>query len=581
MRVTEDSTKHGLALCRRFVLRSFIGLILLCGRAATAAPVINFVYPPVINEAAGDHVAFQVSASGSGSLSYQWYQSNLLIPGQTGPSLVLTNIQTTNSGEYEVTVVDDSGTYVTNTVTLSVSATPPPLYSSCLVVLRAGDGVQPLSGATGNTIYLDQYTTSGSYVSSIQIPDESAGAAYGTGSPASVYGSPALLLPGVGYDCINAGLLSLSPNRQLLTFGAYCENYPFSGSDVTTAANGGPYWRGLATVDASGRYTLAYTNSGLYTGASGNSNSGANHSIRGCATTDGTNFWTTGQAGAGGSVKCLNSQNTGYANGRGNPYISTSSLTGTHAVQIVGTNVVYSDALANNGPGLYICNGEPQPPANTSTTATLFLYEGGQPNDFAFSPDGRTIYIAAGAIFVNSATQGGGIQRWDTNTTSGGYTFSYTLPVDGTNGALGLAVSFPANIAQWGGNVFGAALFATDASNVLSSIADNGPSSTARVLLNAAPYNEVLRGIRFAPGNQPVSQPLISSVSLAGGQVSITVTNGEPGRTFYVVSATDATLPLAQWSILATNSYSISGTFTNVLTIDPQENQRFYCIEQQ
>jgi DNA-binding beta-propeller fold protein YncE len=33
-----------------------------------------------------------------------------------------------------------------------------------------------------------------------------------------------------------------------------------------------------------------------------------------------------------------------------------------------------------------------------------FLNEGGQPNDFAVSPDGRTIYIADSAVFTNATT---------------------------------------------------------------------------------------------------------------------------------------------------------------------------------
>lgn len=526
-------------------------------------------------------MAFQAFASGSGLLSYQWYQSNSVIPGQTGSSLILTNIQPANSGAYELAVGDDSGMRVTNSVLLSVSASAIPLYSNNLLVLRVGDGVQTLSGSTGNTIYLDQYTTNGTYVSSMQIPDESPGAAYGSGSSSSVRGSPALLLPGASEDSLNAGLLSLSPDGQLISFAAYCEDYPFSGTDVTTAADGGPYWRGLATVSAAGHYTLAYTNSGLYTGASGSSDSGVNHSIRGCATTDGINFWTTGQAGAGGGAKCMNSQNSGYAGGRGIPYISTSSLTGTHAVQVIGTNLVYADALANNGPGLYMCHGAPQPGANGSTTATLLLNEGLQPNDFSISPDGRTIYIADGAAFSNPSTRGGGIQRWDTNTAGGGYMFSYTLPVDGTNGALALAVAFPPGIPRWGSDVDGAALFATDSANVLSAIVDNGPSSTPMVLLNAGPYNELLRGIRFAPGNQSIPQPVISGIAVYETLAVITVTNGLPGRTFYMLSATNVAMPLAQWSVIATNVFSVDGTRTNFLTINPQDSQTFYWLKQQ
>ena len=218
---------------------SFVGLMLLGGGVAAATPIIHSVYPPVINEAAGDHVAFQVSASGTGALSYQWYHSNLVIAGQTGAVLVLTNIEPASAGPYEVVVGDGSGIYVSNAATLSVSAGALPFYLTNLVVLRVGDGVQALSGATGNTLYLDQYTTNGTYVSSLQIPDESPGGSYGAGSAASVYGSPALLLPGAGNDFINAGLLSLSPNQQFLTFAAYCENYPFTGSDVTTGGGRG------------------------------------------------------------------------------------------------------------------------------------------------------------------------------------------------------------------------------------------------------------------------------------------------------------------------------------------------------
>jgi hypothetical protein len=540
-----------------------------------AAPVIHFVYPPVINEQAGDHVAFQVWASGAGTLSYQWYHSSSLLAGQTGSSLVLTDIQTTNSGPYEVTVMDSSGIYVTNSATLNVSATPLPLYPNDLVVLRVGDGAQPLSGVTGNTIYLDQYTTNGTYVSSMQIPDESAGGIYGAGSSSSVYGSPALLLPGTGYDYLNSGMLTLSPNQQFLTFGAYCENYPFSGADVTKGTNGEPYWRGLAVVNAAGQYALAYTNANLYTGANSKGSSGANHSIRSCVTLDGTNFWSAGQAGTGGGIKCLSTTNSA---GDGIGVISTSSLTGTHVAQIFEGDLIYSDALGQFGSGLYFCDGTPQPANSGSATSGPLLITGGQPNDFAISPDGQTIYIADSGVFTSSTAEGGGIQRWDFNFSTGTFTFSYTLQVDQTNGALGLAVSFPASITQWGSNVLGAVLFATDSTNVLSSIVDNGPASSATVLVNANLYNEVLHGIRFGP--TPSSSPGISSVVMSGAQISITVTNGLAGGTFYILSTTNLTLPLANWPVMATNSFSAGGTATTVLSVNPQENRRYYRIKQ-
>ena len=64
----------------------------------------------------------------------------------------------------------------TFTATLTViNSTVLTLSPTNLVVARVGDGAQTLSGATGNTLYLDQYTPAGSYVNSIQVPDEGTG----------------------------------------------------------------------------------------------------------------------------------------------------------------------------------------------------------------------------------------------------------------------------------------------------------------------------------------------------------------------------------------------------------------------
>src|SRR5437879_5481664 len=98
--------------------------------------------------------------------------------------------------------------------------------------------------------------------------------------------------------------------------------------------------------------------------------------------------------------------------------------------------------------------------------------------DFAISPDGNTIYVVDRGTFVDTSTQGGGIQRWDL--VSGVYTFSYTL---GTGagavvGARGLAVDFRAQ-SIWGLGVTGAKLYATTAEatgNRLIKITDSGAS---------------------------------------------------------------------------------------------------------
>jgi len=465
----------------------------------TTGPPTITVYPAALTERAGDHVAFNVVLETGGlSLSYQWYfvsgGATNMLSEQTGSSLILTNIQTINTGTYAVVVGNMYGT-VTNSSTLNVSTGNLPLPATNLVVIRVGDGAQILSGATGNTIYLDQFTTNGTYVSTIQIPDTSAGASYGTGSSASVFGSPSLIIPGDSVEVENHGFLTMSYNQRYLCFAGYCLNYPYTGTDCTSPSGN---WRGLGEVDAAGSYTLAYTNLGLY--------DGGNHTIRSMVSLDGVNnFWTTGESGSDYGLKYVNLTVSSYADGVGIPSDYTSSKRGTRVVQILSnSNLVYSDTDANS-PGIYWNTGTPEPRANGSFTSSLLIDEGGVPNDFVFSPDLQTVYIAD----AGSTNQAGGIERWDTTTPGANYVFSYTLePISGTSdGAQGLVVVFPSNIISWGPNVTGAILYATSygiAGNSLVQIVDTGAASVPKVLATAGP-NEGFRGVRFGPtGDIPV-----------------------------------------------------------------------------
>ena len=134
------------------------------------------------------------------------------------------------------------------------------LYSSNLIVARVGDGAQALSGATGNTLYLDQYTTNGTYVDTIQIPDEGLGQPYGTGSSVSAGlrgGSSCLLFAGSGSDSGYEAFLGRAPTGLSLSFLGYVQGYPFAGTDVSVdGTNGRLNWRGIGTVDAFGNYML-------------------------------------------------------------------------------------------------------------------------------------------------------------------------------------------------------------------------------------------------------------------------------------------------------------------------------------
>ncbi len=530
----------------------------LGAQVATAQPVINSFYPPTLTERAGDHVAFTVSATGSGALTYQWYQNGELLPGQTNAGIVLTNIQTSSSGQYGVTVTDASANYASNSATLNVSSNYLPLSPTNLIVLRLGDGVQTLTSSNGNTIYLDQYTPAGSYVSTIQIPDNLPGQPYGVGANKTVFGSQSLILPGTGVDAANQGVLTLSGNQQFLTFGGYLLPYPFTNSDVT--AGGSAYVRGIYSVNAYGYYSLVYTNYGLY--------NGGNHTLRSVVTLDNTNFWITGQAGSVSGVKYVSATNTLYATGSGVPNI-TGSTTGPRVAQIVNGNLIFSDTNTA-GNGLWAYSGLPEPAdLGIATGGTLLLNEGGHPNDFAFSPDNNTVYIADGLPNTNGV-QSGGIQRWDANG-AGGYTNSYTLaPTTGTNGAQNLTVYFPPTVSSWGAGVTGAIIYATPTgvtNNSIVSITDTGAGSTAIPFVKAGP-NQALRGLRFGPsaaaGISIATEPQSQTNSLGNNAVFSVTAAGAPPY-FYqwqlnganIPGATSPTLILTNIQLTDAGTYSV------------------------
>ena len=472
---------------------------------ASAQPVITSLQPPVLSDRVGDHVAFSVTAmANGGAFSYAWYQTGSPTTVlSTSNALVLANIQPTNAGTYYVVVSQGTNSTTSTNVTLNVLPSGIlQLYPTNLIVARVGDGAQTLSGATGNTLYLDQYTTNGGYLNSIQIPDEGVGQPYGTGcsnSAALPPGSSSLLIAGSnvspGNDAGYEAFLGRAPNGLSLSFGGYCLAYPFPGTDVSAepGGNGGNDWRGIGTVDAFSTYQLAWTNSGLY--------SGGNHQIHSAVDIDGaaTNYYACGEAGSVNAIKYCNIDFQ-PANGSGIPAIA-GSLAGTRVAQVVASNLVFSDGGASTI-GLYVCAGLPI----TTTPASLLIAETNKPLDFAFSPDLRTVYISDNGIFSGTSAKAGGVQRWDASGTGPdgfpSYTYSYTLQM-GPGSAIGarsLTVDFRATT-NWGAGVTGANLYVTTAEtsgNRLLRIVDNGATSAATTLLTAS-TNEMLCGVRFGP----------------------------------------------------------------------------------
>ncbi len=99
-----------------------------CGNAATNSATLTIIEDLVVSGApvsvtncAGTSASFSVSATGTG-LSYQWYKGAALLAGQTGSSLVLSNLSAADAGIYTVTVSGSCGTPVSRSANLAVKA---------------------------------------------------------------------------------------------------------------------------------------------------------------------------------------------------------------------------------------------------------------------------------------------------------------------------------------------------------------------------------------------------------------------------------------------------------------------------
>jgi hypothetical protein len=314
-----------------------------------------------------------------------------------------------------------------------------------LVVLRVGDG----SGALGNAAtpdFLDEYTTTGTFVKTIAIDAST------TGSRLTNSGSAS-----------SEGFVHRSVNGRYLTFGGYDAA---SGTTSIASSSPGTVNRVVARVDALGNidYSTKFNN-------------GYSNNIRSAATSDGSAFWAVP---ATSSVMYLP-----YGNSGAGTQLSETD-TNVRVVNIFNGQL-YASSSAAGAFGIYTV-GTGLPTTSGQTTAQLngFPTSGLSSYDYSISSDTNTIYLADD----RSIASGGGVQKW---TLSGGtWSNVYTLNSGLSKGVRGLTV-------DWSGT--NPVIYVTDAAsstNKLCVVTDAGSSSSFTTLATAA-TNKIFRGVAFAP----------------------------------------------------------------------------------
>lgn len=85
------------------------------------APVSISSHPVALTRTVGESAQFAVTASGGGTLSYQWRKNGVAISGATSASLNLTNVQTIDAASYSVVVTNSVGSVTSNAAALTVN----------------------------------------------------------------------------------------------------------------------------------------------------------------------------------------------------------------------------------------------------------------------------------------------------------------------------------------------------------------------------------------------------------------------------------------------------------------------------
>ena len=88
--------------------------------SANGAPQIQ-AQPTDQYTAVGGSATFSVTASGSGTLTFQWAFNGAAIPGATGPTYTIANAQASDSGQYTVTVTTSNGSVTSSAGNLYVN----------------------------------------------------------------------------------------------------------------------------------------------------------------------------------------------------------------------------------------------------------------------------------------------------------------------------------------------------------------------------------------------------------------------------------------------------------------------------
>jgi DNA/RNA endonuclease G (NUC1) len=253
---------------------------------SNAAALIISGLPPAITTSpssittnAGSNATFSVTASGSPVLTYQWRKDGLTIPAATNATLTLGNVQTTNSGTYDVVVTNSVGLATSDAAVLTVTpAAPTIIVSPNSLTLASGSTAVFGVTAEGSAPLSYQWRKAGS---SMTDGGNVAGSTTATLTLTNIAATDA-----AAYDVVVTNVFGMAtstaanltvntppPNAIAWNFGTAAPGVADPSSGLPADISGGTVTQG----NNNGTTTML-TNSSVssgYTGATGSFNAGA------------------------------------------------------------------------------------------------------------------------------------------------------------------------------------------------------------------------------------------------------------------------------------------------------------------
>ena len=426
------------------------------------SPVSITSQPSPRTVAPGVPVAFVVGAGGSPPLSYQWQLGGVGITNATSASYVVTNAQAAVAGNYSV-VVSNSFSSITSSIAALTVTNNLTLAATNLIVIRVGDGAQNQT-LNGNSMFLDQYDVSGSYVNTITIPDTGSSALVAIGLDN---------LTGINNGGTTGSSLSRSLDGRFMVIAGYNTNLNYGSSLATSVSVAVP--RGIATIESHGQYALAVADT----------NSIFDSSLWRAGLTDGTNnYW--GAANVAGTY---------YFGFDAAPALIQTNMVNMRSMALFNGDIYCAGAATTNG--VLKITGMPKAASNPT-----LLFSGSTGSyDLMVSPDGNLIYLSD----QRNVAAGGGIQRWQFSGTS--WSLAYTLNTGfGNLGPRYVTADFS------GANpvIYATSNDQTFDNNRIIKVIDTGLGSAGTPIASAGAH-QTFRSIRFGPiENTVVVQPLLS-----------------------------------------------------------------------